>query len=659
MQVKSNFLSANIISFILKRCFLPAAIMSLSASILAQSIDNLPVSPAVIFESLALNHDIATKASPEYRSPAALTPSNDGRFLYVAEQTAKQISVIDIVSGRVCRRIKLPNEVTGIAAAPGGRLYATCSSDQWPSGMVCEINSATGKVLRRIPAGFGARSPVISPDGKILYICNQYGNDVQSMEIAGGTVQMKLRAFHQPFSAAITPDGKILVVADCLPSEKSTNQEAAAKIFLINTAEQRTDKVISLPVGSHSVFDVTVSPDGAYAFVSHLVGIFNIQASEVEGGWVHTNNVAIIDIKNRRLLNDFPLDDPHLGAANPWEISCTADGKLMCIAHAGSNELTVIDIPKLLIIAKVKSTAITFDKGQKFIGCSHDLTALSDVKSRVPVAGYGPRAVAVIGKRAFTAGYFGDSTGGDYIEIFTLARGRNATKPAGKISLGPVQLLNGTRKGEQAFYNGKLCYQSWQSCSSCHPFARSDGLNWILGRDPANTLKNAKSMVYSWWTPPTQWSGKRTGAAVSVRLGFQNSLYSKIDYTISADIDTFLMHIRPVNSPYLVKGKLSDAASRGRDLYFNNPVLDCVKCHRGPLYTDMKLQVSGIPHWWDMLSKWDTPSLIETWRDGPWGHLGSFDRIEDMIRYKGHSTCMENGLSEEDLQDLVEFVLSL
>jgi DNA-binding beta-propeller fold protein YncE len=618
------------------------------------------VSPSLIYEALVLNRSLPTRALPKYRSPAALALSRDGRFIYVAEQTAKRVSVVDIKLKKVCRSITVPNEVTGLAVAPDGKLYVSCSSDQWPEGMVCEISPVSGKVLRRLPAGFGARSPVISLDGTKLYLCNQYGNDVQCIDIEHGTVEMKLHGFHQPFSASITPEGSVLVVVDCLPSGDATDHEnVAARVYLVNTREKCIDTVISLPMGSHSVFDVTVTPDGAFALVTHLVGLFTLQASEIEGGWIHTNNLAVIDIRNRKLLNDFALDDPHLGAANPWEVSCTDDGTRVGVAQAGTNELTIIDMRKMIKIAGEKSTVVTFENDIEFTGCTHDFQALSSIKERVPIAGRGPRAVVFSGRRVYTAGYFGDSTGGDYIEMFDCAPGIKGTKRAGKISLGLPQPLTGARKGEQAFYDATLCHQRWQSCASCHPAARADGLNWILGKDPTNTFKNAKSLVNSWWTSPTQWSGKRANAGISVRLGFVNSFFAEINYPVSADIDTFLMQIQPVRSPFLFKGKLSPAAEAGKRTYFKNSSCDCIKCHNGPLFTDKRLHSSSIPLRWDALPEWDTPPLIETWRDKPYGHLGTFDRIEDIMRYEGHSESKANGLSEEEFRNLVQYILSL
>ena len=151
------------------------------------SVLNSVAPPGVIFELLALNRDLPTAAKPKYLSPIDLVASPDSGTLYVAEQTAKQIAVINLQTNTVTKEIKLPNEVTGLAVAPNGlKLYVTCSSDHWPAGMVCEVDIGSGRVARRMAAGHGARAPVISPDGAILYICNPFNNNVSVVDIAAG-----------------------------------------------------------------------------------------------------------------------------------------------------------------------------------------------------------------------------------------------------------------------------------------------------------------------------------------------------------------------------------------------------------------------------------------------------------------------------------------
>jgi YVTN family beta-propeller protein len=618
----------------------------------AQNPEQSVAPPGMLFEVLALNKDLATAARPRYLSPCDIAASFDGKYLYVAEQTAKQIAVVDIAAKTVLRTIKVPNEPTGIAVASNGFLYVSCSSDLWPNGMVCEVDPVSAKVLRRLPAGHGARSPVVSPVENTLFVCNPNDNDVSVIDIAGGKETRRIKAVREPRCAAITPDGATLVVGNAQPGQKSTDTiSIASKITLINAFSR--EKIVDLPLitGSHSVSGIAVSTDGKYAFATHLIGMFAIPATKVEQGWIQTNNCAIVDIIKQKILNVVTLDEPLQGSGNPWGIGCSKDGALLCAVHSGTNELSVVDMSQLITLASTPpDIPYTPPPGS---GLSHALAALRDILKKVQVEGKSPRALAVVGNQAFTAGYFADS-----MEIFDLVKpgGDIKTRGSGKIPLGAAVPLTSERKGESFFYDASLCFQTWESCHSCHPLARADGLNWTL-RNMYVAPKNSTSMLYSWWTPPTSWSGGRTGAYESIRAGMNNELFLSPDTVAAPNMDTFFMKMRPVPSPYLVKGRLSASAQRGRELYKSSKAA-CMACHPGPLYTDLKLHNGGITDPYDNNTKWDTPTLVECWRTAPYGHLGSKLTIQDILALPGMG-AVTSKLTQDELNDLVEFVLSL
>jgi YVTN family beta-propeller protein len=634
-------------------------LFSLTLLAFSQNPEQSVAPPGMIFELLALNHDLPTTARPTYLSPCDLVASADSKTIYVAEQTAKQIAVVDIATKAVVKTIKLPNEPTGIAVTPDGLLYVTCSSDQWPNGMVCEVHPVQGKVLRRLPAGHGARSPVLSHFGRTLYVCNQYENDVYIVDVAAGTLTSRIDALRQPYAAALTPDDSVLVVTSCLPNEKSTDTlKITSKILLIDAFAKKVRDTLPLPLGSNSVFGVTISPDGKYAFATHLVAMFGIPATKVDGGWIHTNNCAIVDIKKRSIKNDVTLDSPLQGSANPWGITCSPDGKLLCVVHAGSNELSIIDIQKLIGVAdsgKYNPFAILLphDDDPKTV-LAHDFSALNDAMEKKVVKGKEPRAVTIVGNQLYTSGYFGDN-----LESFTLSIPGSGTKtPDGEtISLGPEISKTSERKGQIAFGDAGLTFQKWNCCLSCHPFMRDDGLNRTL-RNEFAAPKNIKTMIYAWWTPPTSWAGVRQNAFESIRAGQMNELFLEPDMETYTNMDTFFMKMKPVPSPYLVKGKLSASAQRGRNLFLSMPTLDCRKCHPIPLYTDLKFHNTGAEDPYDNSTSWDTPSLVECWRTAPYNHLGSKLTVYDMVRFQGMSSASKE-LTDYQISDLVEFVLSL
>ena len=58
-------------------------------------------------------------------------------------------------------------------------------------------------------------------------------------------------------------------------------------------------------------------------------------------------------------------------------------------------------------------------------------------------------------------------------------------KLQGAISLGTQP--DAVRRGEILFHDAAHCFQRWNSCTSCHPNARVDGLNWDLLNDVLTT----------------------------------------------------------------------------------------------------------------------------------------------------------------------------
>ncbi|HEX3020543.1 MAG TPA: hypothetical protein VHP36_09580 [Chitinispirillaceae bacterium] len=611
----------------------------LYANTAAQTAIEKIIPPSLLPQLLALNKDLPTIQNPKYLSPTALAASPDGKHIYVALQQMKQVAQFDCASNSVVNTFSVPNEPTGVAVSKNGELiYVTCASDQWPTGVVCVISTGTGKVVKRISAGHYARSPVLSPDGGTLYTCNWLGNDISVIDLNTGN-EKRIAMIREPYAAAITPNGATLVVSNSLPEQKAVDTVTlTGKVSLVSTSTGTVDAVIPVfPVGTHSMFGVCISNDGKYAFVTHLVGRFTLAATTFEGGWVHSNNMAIIDIDKKILLIDVMLDYSSLGFANPWGMAQTGDSKYLCVLHAGTHNMSVIDYTQLISLASGADL-------------SHDFSALSSIKKNVNLPLKTPRSIVMVGNKAYIAGYFSDS-------LYSISV--SSLLPAGGINyaLGESKPLRGERLGEFNFSDANSCYQKWQSCFSCHPFARPDALNWMLALEMTKQ-RNAKSMLHSWWTPPGGWNGKRPhagGPDGSVRMGVYYELKNQNVEDISIPLDTFLMRLKPVMSPHLVKGKLNPSAVRGKAIYYR---IGCDGCHPEPLYTDLKFHDAGVPDPQDAGLDWDTPSLIEAWRTAPYSHLGNYDKISEIIQLRTHSIYASE-LSEQELNDLVEFVSSL
>lgn len=584
------------------------------------------------------------KASPppEPLSPAALAVSRNSKSLWVACNTGRQVMEVDTTTRKILRKVVVPGAASGVAIAPDGRrLYVTCAS---PASVVAVIDTAAGTMLGTLPAGHTATAPVVSADGRRLYVANRFDDQVGVIDLASRKTVRRIRVEREPVSIAEGQGGKVLLVSNHLPVGRADAAMVAAAVSVVDPVDGRVIKTLRLPNGSGQLQDIRVAPDGAYAVVAHVLARFQAPTSQIDRGWMNTNAITIIDVRKLELVNTVLLDGPFSGAANPWGVAWSGDGRHLAVTHSGTHEVSVIDFPGL--IRKLGSSA-----GSQ-ADVADNLAFLTGLRQTVRLGGMerGPRAAAIAGGRIFTANYFSDS-----LSVIDLA---DAGRRPETTVLGPRQQVSLARKGEANFHDATLCFQHWQSCAGCHPGdARADALNWDLLNDGIGNPKNSRSLLLAHRTPPTMSLGIRDSAETAVRSGIRYILFTQQPPDVAASIDAYLKSLKPVPSPRLVQGALSPAATRGRKL-FHDPAVGCATCHPDGLFTDLKSYDVGTAGEGDLL---DTPTLREVWRTAPYLHDGSAATIPEVLTKKNPNDRhgKTSRLTAEQLEDLAEYILSL
>ncbi len=638
---------------------LPIAIPNSQVLILLAFLTLLPFLPAC---SQSATPDPVTNSAPaplSDLSPAALAASPDGQNLYVACSTAKQVLFLNTAQRRITKRLALPAEPSGLALSPdGAQLYVTCAG---PASQVCVLDIPSGKMLQTLAAGHTALSPVLSPDGKTLFVCNRFNDAISLFDLRRGQAESRIQVAREPVSAALTPDGRFLLVANHLPRGRSDVPYVAATVSVIDVAQRKVVKELRLPNGSINLRQICVSPDGKYACLAQTVGRFQVPVTQLARGWVNTSALTLIDLASLELLNTVLLDDPDRGAANPWAAAWSGDGRWLCLTHAGTHELSIIDFPALLKkLAALPATPPPPSVKDNYVSSrsaadvANDLSFLYGLRHRVQLNGRGPRALVIAGNRAFVAGYFTDSL--DVVDL-------SAAEPVAEtVALGAEHPMTTARRGEMYFNDATICFQGWQSCASCHDDdARVDGLNWDLINDGIGNPKDTKSLVLSHKTPPVMSLGVRATAEIAVRNGIANSLATSLPEEVPAAIDEWLKSLKPAPSPHLVNGRMSEAARRGEKL-FKSGGTGCANCHEPELFTDLHSYNVGTQNPFDKDDKeFDTPTLRELWRTSPYLHDGSAATIRDVLTTRNprdeHGKTSQ--LTTQQIDDLAAYLLSL
>jgi cytochrome c peroxidase len=304
------------------------------------------------------------------------------------------------------------------------------------------------------------------------------------------------------------------------------------------------------------------------------------------------------------------------------------------------------------------------------------------VRQRVAAGGIGPRAAVATADGAYVANYYSGTVTRLVAPPRTapLAAAGNDVKPDATqqqaslpwleektakvtqtIALGTQPAMDQMRQGEKLFSDATICFQGWQSCASCHPDGRTDGLSWDLMNDGLGNPKSAKSMLLSGQTPPAMAHGIRASMQVAVAAGYKFILFHVPTQEELDDTATYIDSMRPARSPSRnPDGSLSAAAKRGRAI-FERKDTACATCHPAPLFTDLKSYDVGTRQSFDSGGDLDTPTLVEVYRTGPYLHDGSAVSLDDVLKSRNHEDHhgKTSQLSAAELRDLVEYVLSL
>lgn len=574
---------------------------------------------------------------PVYLNPTDVVAK--GSRAYVALSGVNAIAVVDLDSGRLSTQWKLSLPPTGLVLQ-NGILAATMGDTD---GAVALIDTATGSVLKSFPAGFSPVSPVFI-DESTLAVCNRFTHQVSFYKLPEGRRIGTVPVTREPVCAVAV--NSYLYVGCMLPAQPATDEQVATTIEVIDTTRQKTISKILLPNGSTSLKHLAVSPDGKLVAATHVLAHHQVPTTQLENGWMNANALTLISTESNQWLTTILLDDVRQGAANPEGIAFTPDGKFLAVVHQGTREISRIPVAPLMDFIKNYKSNSDLAYGE---GLKHELKTMQQAgRTRIPLPGEGPRALTILGSRALVCETFSGTLAVVDLNIESIQK-----MNIQQIKLGEEPPPDQARLGEIRFHDARLCFQSWQSCVSCHPGARTDALNWDLLNDGIGNPKQTKSMLLSHRTPPVMSLGIRDTAETAVRSGIRYIQYADVNEEDAAAIDTYLQTLEPLPSPFLVGGKLSEKAVQGKKVFEQ---AGCAQCHPAPLFTDLTSYHIGYSTGMDLGKSFDTPTLVELWRTAPYLYDGRAVTLKEALFIHIPET---KNISDEKMDELVEYLNSL
>lgn len=589
-------------------------------------------------------------SAAEPLSPVAVAVGPDGTNAWVAGATGRCVMWVDLVAGVVRATWSLSDMPAALAvSADGSRLYVAGGVG---TGRVWVVQSSDGRVLHEWRVGHSPAALALSPGGGRLYVCDRFAGRVRAIRTSDGVETEQAAASREPIACALTPDGARLVVVNHLPAVPATAEVVALEVTIFEAAGLKPLGSIQLPNGCTVGRGVAISPDGRFAYVTSILGRFTLPTTQLDRGWMMTAALSVIDVAAGRLVNTVLLDEIDRGAANPWGVAVSGDGRWLVVAHSGTHELSVVDRAALheRLDRVARGEAVT-PVSRNVEQVPNDLAFLVDIRERVRLPGNSPRGVAIAGDRAWATLYFTDALAA--VPLVALPR------RAALLRLGPEAPMSIVRRGELLFHDAALCFQEWQSCASCHPDGRVDGLNWDLLNDGMGNPKQTKSMLFAHQTPPAMLSRVRATAEIAVRSGIRFIQFAVRPEEEAQAMDEYLKSLAPVPSPHLGPGgALSASVQRGEAVFRR---AGCLDCHPPPLYTSLKSYDVGTGVGPDAGKPLDTPTLREVWRTAPYLDDGRAATLREVLTtFNPNDQHGETSrLTPAEIEDLVAYLLSL
>ncbi len=266
--------------------------------------------------------------------------------VYVADEEASTISVIDAVTFKMIRSIPVGQSPHNVQVAPDGKLVwvtnngepgkatdkaahtGMSKSDHGATvggGAVWAIDTASDAVVSKVAVGMHPAHVVVAPDGRYAYVTNGGANTVSVVDTSARRVVETIAVGASPHGIRVSPDGKQVWVANL----------KGGTVSVIDT--QTRKQIAQIAVGKGPA-QVGFTPDGRLGFVS---------LSE-------ENQVAIIDPASRKVMRKVSV------GTVPIQIYATPNSRLLLVANQGTRKkpgstVSIIDLETFKAVATVET----------------------------------------------------------------------------------------------------------------------------------------------------------------------------------------------------------------------------------------------------------------------------------------------------------------
>jgi YVTN family beta-propeller protein len=264
---------------------------------------------------------------------ASAATATAGR-LYVSDERGGAVVIVDAGSGAITGRVNVGKRPRGMQLAPDGRhLYVALSGSAIAGPGVDEsslpppdrrfdgigvIDLATARLQKTLPGGTDPETLAVSPDGRTLYVANEDGMQLTSIDVASGTTRARVNIGVEPEGVAVRPDGKVVYVT-C---------EGAGAVYAIDASSLQV--IAKIPTRARPRA-IVFARDGKLGFVSDEIGAA----------------ITVFDTASQQVVRAIVLPATGDALLRPMGLATTPDGKSLYVTTGRGGALLEIDLASM------------------------------------------------------------------------------------------------------------------------------------------------------------------------------------------------------------------------------------------------------------------------------------------------------------------------
>jgi YVTN family beta-propeller protein len=552
--------------------------------------------------------------------PRAVAVDDARARAYVANQGSDTVSVIDLVSRSVAGTVPVGDRPVGITVSPDGQLVAVTELGQDRVRILEGGDLSTHSI---VPVADRPHGLAFAPDGRRLLVSHLLSGQVTVLAFRPFALYLPIVSGSTLVAGLARGMRSLASNAPTVTTIATWPNVAPAPSVIINGSGTRAylPQTMANGRGLNTAFDTTVFP-----------------------------KVSVLDLAAGTHLTGehIPLPERVQPVGLPWDAALTKGDAELWVVHAGSNDLSVLNIGNPSHPSRVAHLTV----------------------------GDNPRGIVIHpeGHTAYVNNVLAGTVSAVDAQTYVVTEVITVTE----LPLPPTLL-----HGKRLFHSSArpdLALAKWISCNTCHVEGEHDGRTWLLqytGEVPVGATaiitRNTTSLLGMIETYPLRWSAEWNESAdseFSIRFeqfgrglieGQMHSTLGPPNGGRSYDLDCLAAFIDSLAVPVRTHS-LTPVEARGKAI-FESAETDCLRCHPPPLYTDLKQHDVGTA---DAVGEWfgpaiDTPTLRTLYDSAPYLHDGSAATLHEVLTTANPADehGITSSLAPQEIDDLVAFLSAL